>query len=175
MKRIWLVLIFFLFCSEIFSQTEVQLNAGFSVTGLDMYRWYGSENVQDWGTLGGEAYVVAYPFHFGKLSIGAELGYQYFLWYTVPVFGYSWVYEYQVDAVRIMVLFRTQLKNNLFAEVGPGAFIISDWVSPGIMATLGYRLQLNDRLAIPIKIRTEFVAGDNLFVLGVNGGFSYTF
>lgn len=175
MKKVCIALIFITLCVKGFSQTEVQFYGGVGFTGVDMYSWYGSENVQDWFTMMGEGYAVAYPFHFGNISIGAELGYQYFFWYTVPVFGYSWVYEYEVDAVRIMVLLRTQLKNNLFAEVGPGAFIISDWVSPGVMASLGYKIQLNEKLSVPIKVRSEFVAGDNFFVLGVNGGISYTF
>ena len=74
-----------------------------------------------------------------------------------------------------MALFRTRIKKNLFAEIGPGAFIFSDWVSPGIMAALGYRMQISEKIAIPIKFRTEFVAGDNFFVAGINGGVSYSF
>ena len=87
----------------------------------------------------------------------------------------GWVYEYQVDAIRIMALVRAQINKNMFAEIGPGAFIISDWVSPGLMASLGYRIQISEKLAVPIKLRTEFVAGDNLFVVGLNGGISYSF
>ena len=174
MKKLFIVLILITLTGKAFTQTEVELFAGVGYTVVDIESWYGG-GVEDWFTLGGEAYVVAYPFHFGNISVGAEIGYQYFFWYTVPVFGYSWVYEYQVDAIRIMALVRAQINKNMFAEIGPGVFIISDWVSPGLMASLGYRIQINEKIAVPIKLRTEFVAGDNLFVVGLNGGISYSF
>ena len=174
MKKLLIVLILITLTGKVFTQTQVELYAGVGYTGVDVDAWYGG-GVEDWFTMMGEAYVVAYPFHFGGISLGAEIGYQYFFWYTVPVFGYSWVYEYQVDAIRIMALLRTRIKNNGFAEIGPGAYIISDWVSPGIMASLGYRIQISEKLAVPIKFRTEFVAGDNLIVVGLNGGISYSF
>jgi len=174
MKKLFIVLILITLTGKAYTQTQVELYGGVGFTGVDVDAWYGG-GVDDWFTMMGEAYAVAYPFHFGKISIGAEIGYQYFFWYTVPVFGYSWVYEYGVDAVRIMALIRTPIKKNGFAEIGPGAFIISDWVSPGIMASLGYRIQISDKLAVPIKFRTEFVAGDNFVVVGLNGGISYSF
>jgi len=174
MKKLLIVLTVITFTGKLSAQTEVQIFAGVGVTGVDVESWYGG-GVNDWGTMMAEAYAVAYPFHFGNISIGAEVGYQYFFWYTVPVFGYSWVYEYQVDAIRIMALMRARIKNNAFAELGPGAFIISDWVSPGIMASLGYGIQISEKIAVPIKLRTEFVAGDNLFVVGLSGGISYSF
>jgi len=174
MKKLFIVLIFITLTGTLFSQTQVELYGGVGFTGVDVEKWYGG-GVQDWFTMMGEGYVVAYPFHFKNVSVGAEIGNKYFFWYTVPAFGYSWVYEYEVDAIRIMALLRAPIKNNAFAEFGPGILFINDWVSPGIMAAVGYKIQINEKLAIPIKFRTEFVVGDNLVVVGLNGGISYSF
>ena len=173
-KKLFIVLVFTTHTGTLFSQTQVEVFAGVGFTGVDVEKWYGG-SVEDWFTMMGEAYVAAYPFHFGGLSLGAEIGYQYFFWYTVPVFGYSWVYEYEVDAIRIMPVVRTRIKDQAFAEFGPGAFIISDWVSFGIMASVGYEFQISEKLSVPVKFRAEYVAGDNMAVIGLNGGISYSF
>jgi hypothetical protein len=173
MKNLLFTGILVVLCINLNGQIEVQAHLGTGFTGVDVESWYGG-GVQDWGTLMGEAYATVYPFHKGGLSIGGEIGYQYFFWYTVPVFGYSWVYEYNVDAIRIMGLLRSKVGAFGFAEVGPGLFFISDWVSPGLMASLGYNLRLNENLKIPLKFRVEYVAGDGFIALGLSGGVSFT-
>jgi hypothetical protein len=39
----------------------------------------------------------------------------------------------------------------------------------------GYSFKLGEQWAIPLKLRTEYIFGDNMFVVGINGGVSYSF
>lgn len=176
MKKIYLLIILFVVAGKAYSQTQVELFAGVGVTGVDVPTWYGGY-VDDWGTMMGEAYVVIYPFHFDKISFGAEIGYQHFFWYTIPVFGYSWVYSYTAYAFRVMALVRANIKDNIYVEVGPGAFLFGDWVNLGAMAAAGYSIEISENLSVPIKIRTELLMDRDAssIVVGLNAGISYTF
>ena len=67
--------------------------------------------------------------------------------------------------------------NHLFFEFGPGAFMFGDWTDYGIMAAFGYRIDVTENLAIPIKLRTEIIfdKDTNLYPVGLSFGVSYSF
>ena len=170
------VLIIMLAETRVHGQVNIELHGGIGYSGVDMEAWSGTEP-EDWGQFMSEVYATVYPLKLGGISLGAEFGYQYFFWYTTDVPGYSWVYEYNVDAFRLMILMRANLLSNLFVELGPGAFMFGDWTDFGLTASAGYRIGLTEHIAIPVKLRTEIILDRdaNLFPVGLSAGFSYTF
>ena len=55
-------------------QIVAEFYGGIGYTGADLEAWSQS-NPNDWGQFMGEVYVMAYPLHFGNISLGAEFGY----------------------------------------------------------------------------------------------------
>ena len=157
-------------------QIIVELYGGIGYSGVDLEAWSQSDP-NDWGQIMSEVYATAYPLHFGNISIGAEFGYQYYFWYTTPVPNYSWSYEYNIDAIRLLVLMRVNFHDNIFAEFGPGAFMFGDWTDFGLMASIGYRIDITEHIAIPVKLRTEIILDRdaNLYPVGLSAGVSYSF
>ena len=173
-----LTILIFMYCAgnlKAHGQITVELYGGVGYSGVDLEAWSQSDP-NDWGQFMGEVYATAYPLHFGNISLGAEVGYQHFFWYTTPVPGYSWSYEYNVDAIRLLLLMRANLYENLFIEFGPGAFLFGEWTDYGLMASVGYRVDITEKIAIPVKLRTEIILDkdSNLYPVGLSFGVSYT-
>jgi len=152
-------------------QISAEIHVGIGYTGVDIQEWtYGAS---DWGQMMGQIYVQAFPIRFGGIVVGAEFGFQHYLWYVDDTYGY----EHNVDAFNLMGIVRSQFNENFFAELGFGAYFFGEFTDPGFSAILGYIININEKLAIPLKFRTGVVfdKDTNLYPVGISAGLAYTF
>lgn len=158
------------------SQTTLELNVGlgYTMTNIDAWSW---GNADEWGQFMGDINAMIFPFQFGKISVGAELGYQYFLWYSYKATGY--IYDYWVDveydAYKALAIIRVDIGNNIFIEGGAGAYKFGDFTDLGISSSLGYMINADKKLSFPIKIKTGVIFDEDtsLFPMGISIGVSY--
>jgi hypothetical protein len=113
-----------------------------------------------------------------RARIGAEVGHDYFLWYTVAT-GYGYQSEArEATAWHVMAVGRLYLSRRMFAEVGGGYYFFSaDFSDPGIVAGLGYHVPVGRRLSVPIKARVTMVLDKDatLVPLTLSGGIALDF
>ena len=55
--------------------------------------------------------------------------------------------------------------------------MFGEWTDYGLMASIGYRIDITENLAIPVKLRTEIIFDKdaNLYPVGLSFGVSYSF
>jgi hypothetical protein len=108
----------------------------------------------------------------GKLQVGAEAGYEYYFWYSVPAVGYSWYYTYEPRAAHVSVVGRMDLGGNFFVDFGGGAYFFSGgYTNIGITGALGYMIKVSDKLSVPIKVRSTVILEDPMLIpIGVSAG-----
>ena len=145
------------------AQITAEINLGLGISIVSLEKWYGG-TVIDWNKMmfGGEAQV--YFAKLGKLNVGAEGGYTYHFWYTVPS-GYSWVYTYEPTSFNFGAVARMDLPKNFFVDFGVGLhFFSGDFTRVAVMGEGGYMFKLNEKMSIPVKIRTTIIVGDPILI-----------
>lgn len=180
-KFFTIVLISFLLFStdsiDLRAQITLEANVGIGATGVDIDDWT-YDNAYNWGLFMGTISAAIYPLKFNNISIGAEFNFHHFFWYSVK-YSYDYYnveYDVEVDAFGLMALVRSDITNKLFVDVGIGSYFFSEFKDFGMMASVGYKFELGEKLYIPLKFRAELVFDEdaNLFPVGINIGLGYT-
>jgi len=158
------------------AQTTVELNLGLGYSVVDVEKWYGA-SVYDWNQMLYHGNGQVYFARLGKLHIGAEAGYEYYFWYSVRAYPYSWFYTYEPRATHVSVVGRMELGRNFFLDIGGGAYFFSaGFTDIGVMGALGYMIKLSPKLSLPIKVRTTVILDDPILLpVGVSAGILYRF
>jgi hypothetical protein len=163
------------FRNDVNGQITLEVNGGIGGTVVDVDAWsWGAAD--DWGQFLGEVSAAVIPLHFGKVSLGAEYCYHHLFWYSYRAPGYTYYIDVEIDASSLMAIVRTDITNNLFIDLGIGAFMFGDWTDFGMQAAVGYRIMLGEKLYIPVKLRTQIVLDEdaNLYPVGLNFGVGYS-
>ena len=174
-----LTLLIFLSASDgIMGQNMLVVNGGIGYTSVDINNWSGYSTLNDWEELMFQGYAQYYFHELRRINIGVEAGYQYFFWYVYEYEyydGYYSYYKYNVECWRIMALARTDIGTKLFTEFGLGLYMFDGFTDLGITGSLGYEIEINEQLSVPLKLRTTMVfhGKANLAVLGMSIGLAY--
>jgi hypothetical protein len=145
-------------------------------TVVDMDGWARNTNY-DWGQFAWRGTVAGYRWMGPKVQLGVEGGTNYFFWYTYRTYSGYESSAVDVDAWHVMAMGRVYLSPRVFAEVGGGYFFFSDFSDPGVVAGLGYRIPVSERLSVPIKARAGMVLDSdaNVIPLTLSGGITLDF
>ncbi|MEP5613764.1 MAG: hypothetical protein ABJP45_16040 [Cyclobacteriaceae bacterium] len=129
----------------------------------------------DWETFASGYSLQAFFVGSDFISVGAEYGYTYLLFYTA-VFGSTFI-ENEVEASRAMLMVRLHPKENLFIEGAVGAYFFDGATDTTIGIGAGYKFKLNENFSVPIKLRTDLVFTENTptVPLTLNAGLAYSF
>ena len=141
------------------AQVTLEAHAGLGYTSVNVDNWAGS-SLNDWRQTAYVGYVQAFLLTSKKLSLGAELGNEYFFWYNVAIpFGSSTILsDRNVKASRVMAVVRLQGAGKIFGEAALGAHLFDGFTDGGAAAAIGYMLGAGgEKLSIPLKIRADFV------------------
>ena len=173
-----LTLLIFLSVSDvIIGQSMLSVNGSIGYTSVDKNNWSGYSTLNDWGQFMSEGYAQYYFHEFRKINIGVEAGYQYFFWYEYEYYDgyYRNYYEYNVKCWRIMGMARNDVGTNLFTEFGLGLYMFDGYTDMGITGSLGYEININQQMSVPVKFRAAMVFDDaaNMSVFGISIGFTY--
>ena len=177
--RIFGALICFLFLQypdSTFGQRVIEVHGGIGYTSVDIEAWAGTEP-NEWDQTMSQIEVQYFFSQVGELSIGVELGYQYFFWYEVIIpFGTTRLFSGRsAEANHLMAVGRYEFTDKMFADLGLGMIFFEDFTDYGLSGALGYRIQVNEKLAIPVKFKAGIVLDNdaNLIPLGISIGLSY--
>lgn len=170
-------MVFIMVClpGPVSAQMSVEAHGGAGYTSVPIDDWTGRV-AYDWNQFMSQGYAQFFFTKLGNILVGAEAGYQYFFWTSVRIpYGYTTIYRtYEADAIRIMVVGRLMLgKGGFFTEFGPALYLFGDYTDFGIAAALGYIIELNDKMYIPIKFKTAYILEEDygLLPLGLSAGF----
>ena len=158
------------------SKFLLEIVGGIGTTVVDIDTWAGATAL-DWNTTN---YAVTGRLFFLKLGpsvrLGAEVGYQYLLWYTVPGLG-STPYTYPSSPTHFAGVIRLPLGRNLTFDAGAGAHLFgSSGTKVGILAALGYQVRLSPAVSLPIQLRSDIILTDpSVFPVALNAGLGVRF
>ena len=167
--------------SESKAQTIIEFSGGGGYSIMDAEGWYdGPGEVDDWNQSMWQVYTQIYPYMFagGKIGVGAEFGYQKYLWYEIKEKDF-WtgqkrkIKDETEGDFRLLVLFRGYIAGGFFGEFGLGTY---DFENFGLEGTLGYDIKLSRVMYIPIKARFDFTLDEtygNTFAPGLTLGFAF--
>jgi hypothetical protein len=154
---------------------EAGLGLGYTFTDID--GWSGGY-ASDWSQFAWRANAAVFLGLGRRARIGAEVGHDYFLWYTVAT-GYGYQSEArEATAWHVMAVGRLYFSPRMFAELGGGYYFFSaDFSDPGIVAGLGYQLPVGGRFSVPIKARVGAILDKDtkLLPLTLSGGIALDF
>ena len=159
------------------AQMSIEAHGGLGYATVDIDEWTG-RGAYDWSNFMKQGYAQFFFTQLGNIQVGAEVGYQYFFWSSVRIpYGYTTIYRtYEADAIRIMLVGRLPFgEGGFFTEFGPALYMFGEYTDFGIAAALGYLIEINDKMYIPIKFKTALIfEGEYTLVpLGVTAGFGY--
>ena len=171
-----LFLLFLQYPDSTFGQRIIEVHGGIGYTSVDLEAWAGTEP-NEWDQTMTQIEVQYFFSQVGDLTIGVELGYQYFFWYEVVIpFGATRLFRGRsAEANHLMAMGRYELSNKLYADLGLGMIFFEDWTDIGLSGALGYRIKVNEKLTIPVKFRAGIVLDNdaNLIPIGISIGLSY--
>jgi hypothetical protein len=158
----------------------LRLNAGAGYTIIDLptaLEW-DADYFEDWDEVDIKVNLQGLFLDFGRVSLGAEIGYNrlYYYYVVVPWVPSNLYYEGSVGPVNISVLGAVEVARNFFIQAAAGAYIFSDGVTAGLCASAMYTVPIGASMAIPIAANAEVVFGSGTPVaVGLTVGFQYTF
>jgi len=140
------------------AQVTLEAHAGLGYTSVNVDTWAGS-SLNDWRQVAYVGYAQVFFLKSKKLSLGAEVGGQYFFWYNVALpFGTTTILaDRNVKANRVMAVVRLQGAGKLFGEAALGAHLFDGFTDGGAAAAVGYMLSGGGKVSIPIKVRADFI------------------
>ncbi len=157
------------------AQTRIAGLGGMGYTAVNKEKWTGHSTLNDWNQA---LYLVNGQVLFGlpgkKVSVGAEAGYDYFLWYKIPLT--SGGYEYDVSAYHVLGVLNAQLSGGNFVEVAAGPHFFDGFTDIGVYGAVGHRFRVGERLVMPVKVRAGAVLDSDapLLPVGLLVGLEYT-
>ncbi len=171
-----LFLLFLQYPDSTFGQQVIEIHGGIGYTSVDLEAWAGTEP-NEWDQTMSQIEVQYFFSQVGDLTIGVELGYQYFFWYEVVIpFGSTRLFRGRwAEANHLMAIGRYEFNDKLYADVGLGMIYFEDWTDIGLSGALGYRFRANEKLAVPVKFKAGLVLDNdaNLIPLGITIGLAY--
>lgn len=156
------------------AQRSLEVYGGAGSTLVDAEKLAGIP-LADWETFASGYSIQAFLVGNDFISVGAEYGYTYLLFYTA-VFGSIFI-ENEVEASRAMLMVRLNPGESLLIEGGVGAYFFDGTTDAAIGIGAGYKFTLNENLSVPIKLRTDLVFTENTLTvpLTLNAGLAYSF
>jgi hypothetical protein len=157
------------------AQIELEIYGSAGYTQVDVDKWAGS-NVLDWDQFTSGFHIQGWyrPSDRSRFSVGAELGYQYLLFYQARYGIYR--LDHDVDATRIMGLLRLPLgERALFMDVGAGAYLFEDFTDLALTVAVGRAFGLSQRLRVPVKFRADVLFDEDAMMIpfGLTVGLTY--
>lgn len=154
------------------AQQSIEVYGGVGLTATDAESWAGTGLI-DWNQTMSEGYGQIFLLERDGVRIGAEVGYQYLLWYQLSVTGFT--VDRNVDAYRAMGVVRTPLTPSTFAEATAGIYTFDGFTDLAIGGALGGHIPVSERLSIPVKLRvgTIFDADASMVPIGLAAGVAY--
>ena len=158
------------------SRFLLEVVGGIGTTVVDIDAWAGTTAI-DWNTTN---YAFTGRLFFLKLGpsvrLGAEVGYQYLLWYSVPGLG-STPYEYESAPTHVAGVIRLPLGRSFSFDTGVGAHMFgSSGTKVGILAALGYHVRLSPTITLPIQLRSDYIMTDpSAIPVALNAGLGFRF
>ncbi|MEP1097638.1 MAG: hypothetical protein ABJG78_21145 [Cyclobacteriaceae bacterium] len=156
------------------AQRSLEVYGGVGSTLVDVEKLAGIP-LADWETFASGYSIQAFLVGNDFVSVGAEYGYTYMLFYTA-VIGSIFI-ENEVEATRAMLMARLHPEKSLLIEGGVGAYFFDGKTDAAIGIGAGYKFELNESLSVPIKLRTDLVFTENTLTvpLTLNAGLAYSF
>jgi hypothetical protein len=154
----------------------LEVVGGIGTTVVDIDAWAGTAAI-DWNTTN---YSFTGRLFFLKLGssarLGAEVGYQYLLWYSVPGLG-STPYTYPSSPTHFAGVIRLPLGRGFSFDAGVGAHMFgSSGTKVGILAALGYHVRLSPTITLPIQVRSDYIMTDpSAIPVALNAGLGFRF
>ncbi|HKJ93316.1 MAG TPA: hypothetical protein VJ957_09110 [Longimicrobiales bacterium] len=156
------------------AQIATELHGGVGYTSVSVDAWAGT-SAQDWGQMASGYYVQVFPYQRGRISVGGELGYEYFFWYDIFYNGYTSTRN--VSATRVAAVARLGLGGPAYAEAAASMHLFDGFSDPGIGVGVGYMLPINEHFSVPLGLRGDLVLDPDtqLFASRFNVGIRYSF
>lgn len=160
------------------AQMTAEVSGGMGVTLVDLGQWSRLfVPSRDWGTTAVQLRGLVLPLSVGKLSIGGEFATQSLFWYTYNSCpgcssfqpGTTWV-----SSTSFMAIGRFDAGRRTFVDVGGGVFLVDGDTRVGASVAVGYSIPVNERIFVPVKVRTDLVFGE-FVVPAVSAGLSVKF
>ncbi len=156
------------------AQTRIAAFGGMGYTAVSKDAWTGHSSLADWNQalyLGNAQVLFGLPG--GKLSVGAEGGYDYFFWFMNTAANGGVTYD--VTAYHVMGVLNAQVGNN-FVEVAAGPHMFDGFTDVGVYGAVGHRFRLGPSLTMPIKLRAGAVLDSDAALKTIGGlvGLEYT-
>ena len=139
----------------------LEVVGGVGTTVVDVDKWAGTTNTADWGTVayGGTARLFFLPLG-ARARLGAEVGYLYLFWWSVPAPGQSYNYTYDATASRASGVVRWSLGPRAALDAGVGAYVFDGGTDIGAHLAAGYHVPLGPKLTLPVQVRADYLLDD---------------
>lgn len=141
--------------------------AGYTFLDLETETQLSESDLHDWGRGHGRLFAEAMPLEFGPVRLGVGIAYEYFFWYEYrwSTGSYPTYYEVEVDAGYLGGIAELSLDSGTYFILETNAYFFSDGVGLGVGFSGGRRFRLNERLTLPVGMRTAVVLWDYLVPL----------
>lgn len=156
------------------AQGSIEFYGDLGFSGTDVEGW-AQTSVLDWNQTMSGAHAQLFFLERDRFRVGAEIGYQYLLWYQIRSSGFT--VDRNVDAYRAMAVLRTSLTPAIFGEATAGFYLFGDFMDLAIGAAVGGNIPVSEQWSIPVKLRvnTIFDEDANIIPIGLAVGASYNF
>jgi hypothetical protein len=159
------------------AQRSIEVFGGGGFTSGDAKKWSGAR-LDDWNQTYYDGHAQLFLGKVLGARVGIEAGHNYLMWYRwnscpgciSPVYG-----NRDVEASRLMAVFRFDSPTRLFAEFAGGMQFFDGGNDMGGFAGVGYRVPLMGKLELPIKLRAGMVLDSdaNLFPVALSAGLAF--
>lgn len=143
-------------------------------SAMDVEKWF-EQTLDDWGQVAFGGYFQGIYQMNDNLAIGGEVGYLEYFWLTRPHPFSTGFQELHFSATRIMLVARYIPAENSFLEAAVGNNSFDGFSVFTIGVGAGYKIPVSDQLHIPLKLRTDFLTGENITPVTLSFGVSYLF
>jgi len=176
MKKLTLFFIVILSFSSIYSQRSVEVYGFAGYSGVDAQEWAGTGfPLREYDQFASGYYLQVFPYANETFALGLEYGYSYLLYYNFR--NTFTTVERNVDATRLLGMIRLFPERKIILEGGLGWYFFEDFSDFSIALAGGYRIDINDMFAVPIKLRTNLIFDTDASIIqpGLDVGLAYKF